>query len=83
VAKANTGCRSALNDGIMSKLEHHQPDTDAEALGPRPSDEDGMIWGSVAVHAFFKAKIEVHVKDHGTFDGYQLDDEDVDPDHSW
>jgi hypothetical protein len=49
------------------------PEIDLDTIGSRPIDEDGVIKRSVAAHAYFKDKIEVHVTVEGVFDEYQFE----------
>lgn len=49
------------------------PEIDLDTIGSRPIDEDGVVKRSVAAHAYFKEKIEVHVTVEGVFDEYQFE----------
>ncbi|SMQ85911.1 Protein of unknown function [Devosia lucknowensis] len=49
------------------------PHTDPQVLGPKPTDEDGIVRRSVAAHAYFKEKVAAHVDDNGTFDEHRLE----------
>lgn len=47
--------------------------TDLDAIGPRPSDEDGVVRRSVAAHAYFHGRIEQHVTADGEFEEHRLE----------
>lgn len=49
------------------------PDTDLDAITPRPTDEDGFVRRAVAAYAFFKQQIEAHVFDDGKFSEDRLE----------
>lgn len=49
------------------------PDTDLEALTPKPVDEDGFVRRAVAAHAYFKEKIHALVHEDGVFDEDRLE----------
>lgn len=49
------------------------PTTDLNDVAPKPLDEDGVVRRSTAAHSYFRAKVEVHVSDQGSFSEERLE----------
>lgn len=49
------------------------PTTDLDEISGAPTDEDGIVRHSIAAHAFFRSKVEEHVRVDGAFDEYRLE----------